>query len=101
MLLLSPVVWEHYPVWIAAPFLALLRPLRGGELVAYGLAYYLIFLVPTFDAYPFAYTRLIGIGICCALLWRAGRPGREGEGAAWRWLNGAGEAMQRFKPGNP
>ena len=68
MMMFSPVVWEHHPVFIIFPFLLMLKKISGpGELSIYLAAYYLIFLMPTFDFYPLSYNRLLGVVLCYVL----------------------------------
>jgi hypothetical protein len=70
MLLASPLVWEHHPVFVALPFLLVLKRLaRPVEWVTCGLAYVLVFLIPTFDFFPWSYGRLLGTLLLLALIW--------------------------------
>jgi len=72
MVMLSPVVWVHHFVFIIYPFLIILKKISTVEsLILYLLAYILIFLIPTFDFYPFSYNRLFGFILCYALLFSA------------------------------
>ena len=87
MLILSPLVWEHHWVFLILPFLVLLKTIRDdGGLVLYVLAYFLIFLIPTFDFYPFSYHRLLGLGLCYILLARSLQ--MKDNGGEW-WDNAA------------
>ncbi len=71
MTLLSPLVWEHHAVFLTLPFLLLLKKLElPGEWALYGAVYLLVFLVPTFDYFPWSYGRLLGILILLGLLWK-------------------------------
>jgi len=71
MTLLSPLVWEHHALFLTLPFLLLLKKLESpAEWVLYGTVYLLVFLIPTFDYFPWSYGRLVGILILLALLWK-------------------------------
>ncbi|HLO34074.1 MAG TPA: glycosyltransferase family 87 protein [Anaerolineales bacterium] len=70
MTLLSPLVWEHHALFLALPFLLLLKKLESPiEWILYGTIYLLLFLTPTFDYFPWSYGRLLGILLLLALLW--------------------------------
>jgi hypothetical protein len=70
MTLLSPLVWEHHAIFLALPFLLLLKKVESPtEWTWFGAVYYLVFLTPTFDYFPWSYGRLAGILILLALLW--------------------------------
>ena len=70
MTLLSPLVWEHHGVFLTLPFLLLLKKLEFPvEWVLYGVVYLLVFLMPTFDYFPWSYGRLAGMLLLLALLW--------------------------------
>jgi len=81
MTLASPVVWEHHGIFLALPSLLLLQrvasPVEG---LWFGLVYFLEFLVPTFDFFPWSYGRLAAPLILLGLLYRAAS--RRGE-APW------------------
>ena len=69
MMMLSPIVWEHHPVFIIFPFLIMIKKITTIEkLIIYLLAYILIFLTPTFDFYPFSYLRLLVVVMCYILM---------------------------------
>ena len=71
MTLLSPLVWEHHALFLALPYLLLLKKLEtSAEWVSFGTAYLLVFLVPTFDYFPWSYGRLVGMLILFILLWK-------------------------------
>jgi hypothetical protein len=71
MTLLSPLVWEHHPMFLTLPFLLLLKKLETpAEWTLYGAVYLLVFLVPIFDYFPWSYGRLVGMLILLALLWQ-------------------------------
>jgi hypothetical protein len=81
MVLASPLVWEHHPVFVALPFLVITRRLQAtGEWAAFSLAYLLVFLLPTFDFYPWSFGRLAGLLVLLALLHRtSGRRDQDGD----------------------
>jgi hypothetical protein len=80
MVLASPLVWEHHPVFVAVPFLVITRRLQAtGEWAAFSLAYLLVFLLPTFDFYPWSFGRLAGLLVLLALLYRASTRDRDGD----------------------
>jgi hypothetical protein len=71
MTLLSPLVWEHHALFLTLPFLLLLKKLDSpAEWLLYGTVYLLVFLVPTFDYFPWSYGRLLAILILLGLLWK-------------------------------
>ncbi len=68
MTILSPKMWQHHGVFLILPFLVMLRNLsKPAEFILYLSAYYLMFLLPTFDFYPFSYKMLLGIVLCYIL----------------------------------
>ena len=70
MVLLSPLIWVHHLVFLIFPFILILKKISNfNQLMIYGIAYILLFLVPTFDFYPFSYIRLTGIMLCLGLLY--------------------------------
>jgi len=74
MMLAAPLIWEHHGVFLALPFLVLLKRLSSaGEWLAYGSAYASIFLVPTFDFFPWSYARLAALFVWLWLAWSVPR----------------------------
>jgi alpha-1,2-mannosyltransferase len=74
MVVLSPLLWEHHPVFAGLSFLVLAPHLRpGGSWLVFAAAYAVVFLVPTFDFYPFSYGRLAALLTWLVLDWRLGR----------------------------
>ncbi|HET9590170.1 MAG TPA: glycosyltransferase 87 family protein [Anaerolineales bacterium] len=70
MTLASPLVWEHHAIFLALPFLLLMKKLDSPtEWISYGAAYMLVFLLPAFDFFPWSYGRLPGMLILLTLLW--------------------------------
>jgi len=81
MTMLSPLVWEHHFVFVLLPVLVMLKKLDGPvDAALFGTAYFLIYLIPTFDVFPFSFNRLAGAALCYALMFRFLNPGeRVGE----------------------
>jgi hypothetical protein len=68
--LFSPLIWEHHGVFLALPFLVLLKRLSsGGEFIWFGFAYFFEFILPTFDFFPWSYGRLFSALTCLGLCW--------------------------------
>jgi hypothetical protein len=83
MLLASPLVWEHHPVFVALPFLVITRRLQAPwEWALWSLAYGIVYLLPTFDFYPWSFGRLAGLLTLLALLYRTS--GRREDGEVFR-----------------
>ena len=71
MTLLSPLVWEHHAIFLTLPVLLLLKKLQSpADWVLYGAVYFLVFLTPIFDYFPWSYGRLVGMLILLGLLWK-------------------------------
>jgi hypothetical protein len=93
MMLLSPLIWEHHGVFLALPFLVMLKKLSSiGEWSIFGAAYFLAFLMPTFDFFPWSYGRLLSIFAWLWLAWRVS--GRAGTSAAFARANAALESIK-------
>jgi hypothetical protein len=72
MTLASPLVWEHHGVFVALSFLLLLKRLDApNEWIWFGFAYFLEFILPTFDFFPWSYGRLFAPLIILWLMWKA------------------------------
>lgn len=85
MVLASPLFWEHHPVFVALPFLAITRRLATpAEWSLWSLAYGFVYLLPTFDFYPWSFARLLGLLVLLGLLHRVA--GRAGDGRLFRSL---------------
>ncbi len=70
MVMVSPLVWEHHPVLFCLSYLVLLKRIskpRDGLL--FGVAYFLEYLMPTFDFVPWSYGRLVSPLMWLALAW--------------------------------
>ncbi len=62
MVLLQPIAWPHHGVFLAVPFLAILRRLETPpEWLVFGTAYFLLFLMPVHDFFPWSYGRLAAL----------------------------------------
>jgi hypothetical protein len=86
MLLASPLVWEHHPVFVALPYLLVIKCLRTPfECIFYGLAYFLEYLLPTFDFFPWSFGRLLSPLILLSLIYVASK--RTEDGYLWHVLN--------------
>ncbi len=85
--LASPVVWEHHGVFVALPFVLMLKRLElPSAWLWFGFAYLLEFLLPTFDFYPWSFGRLIAPIIVLWLMWRT--TAGEAESSLFTRLNG-------------
>jgi hypothetical protein len=70
MTLASPLMWEHHGVFLALPFLVLLKRIEGNtEWFLFGSAYFFEFGLPSFDFYPWSYVRLLAPLIVLWLSW--------------------------------
>ena len=70
MTIFSPLIWEHHGIFITLPFLLLIKKLESpAEWTLFGIAYLFVFLIPTFDYFPWSYERLPGMLILLGLAW--------------------------------
>jgi hypothetical protein len=70
MTIASPLIWEHHGIFLSLPFLLLLKKVETpAEWGWFGVAYLFVFLTPTFDFFPWSYTKLFGILTILGLLW--------------------------------
>jgi hypothetical protein len=70
MVIASPLIWEHHGIFLSLPFLLLLKKAESpAEWIWFGAAYLFVFLIPTFDFFPWSYTKLFGILTIIGLLW--------------------------------
>jgi hypothetical protein len=68
----SPLVWEHHGVFLALSAFVLLRVLdTPGEWTWFGVIYFIQFLIPTFDFFPWSYARMLTPLLLLWLMWRA------------------------------
>ena len=89
----SPLVWEHHPVFVVFPFLVLFKRVANqADAMLYFVAYFAIFIVPTFDVYPFSFHRFVGTAICYVLMFRfSQRSSADGP-----WFTQANAVLTRF-----
>ncbi len=74
MTLTSPIVWDHHGLFLTLAFLPLLKPLASAERqLWFGLAYFLEFLLPSFDFFPWSFGRLLAPLIVLYLCLQAAR----------------------------
>jgi hypothetical protein len=93
MMLLSPLIWEHHGVFLTLPFLVMLKKLSSAvEWLIFGAAYFLAFLLPTFDFFPWSYGRLLALFAWLWLAWRIS--GRAGTSGAFARANAALESIK-------
>jgi len=86
MTLASPIVWEHHAIFLSLPFLLLLKKLdTPSEWAFFGFAYFLEFLLPTFDFFPWSYGRLAAPLFALWLMWNTS--GRAGASPVFERLN--------------
>jgi len=80
MTTVSPLFWEHHPVLMLLPIVLIVRRIDGpGEALLWLSAHFMIYLVPTFDIYPFSFHRMLGALLVYALIWHYTRaPRRNG-----------------------
>lgn len=70
MTLASPIVWDHHGIFVALPFLLLLGRIDSPALwMWYGFAYFLEFVMPSFDFFPWSFGRLVAPLIVLWLMW--------------------------------
>jgi hypothetical protein len=89
MTLAPPIVWDHHGVFVALPFLLLLKRLEApAAWVWFGFAYFLQFVMPSFDFFPWSFGRLLAPLIVLGLLWRTAPQTAPASwfAAANRWL---------------
>lgn len=75
MVMAAPLVWEHHPVLLALSYLVIATLLTPTDWPLFGLAYFLEFLMPTFDFYPWSYGRLVSPLILLGLAWKRSAAG--------------------------
>ena len=100
MMMLSPIVWEHHPVFVIPSFLIMLKRIDSVEKITMlGISYFLLFLMPTFDLYPVSYIRMLGVGLCYVLFFLVlrGRKGKKGIG----WFDRTNQEMTNLAFSDP
>jgi len=69
MTLTSPIVWDHHGIFLALSFLLLIKCIESpGLWMWFGFAYFLEFILPTFDFFPWSFGRLIAPLIVLCLM---------------------------------
>ena len=90
MVMVSPLVWEHHPVFLGLSYIVIATLLRQEDWLLFSFAYFLEFMLPTFDFYPWSYGRLLSPLILLVLAWRRRNDGpSEAFVNANRWLQAA------------
>ena len=70
MTLASPIVWDHHGIFVTLSFLLMLKLIDTPNLwMWFGFAYFLEFVMPSFDFFPWSYGRLVAPMILLALMW--------------------------------
>lgn len=70
MTLASPIVWDHHGIFVTLSFLLMLKRIASPNLwIWFGAAYFLEFMLPSFDFFPWSYGRLIAPMIVLGLMW--------------------------------
>lgn len=70
MTLVSPIVWDHHGIFVTLSFLLMLKLINTPNLwMWFGFAYFLEFVTPSFDFFPWSYGRLVAPMIVLALMW--------------------------------
>lgn len=90
MTMASPLVWTHHPVFLALSYLVMLKRLSSAsDWLIFALAYFLEFLVPTFDFFPWSYGRLLSPLLLLGLAWTLSKKSSDSAffTLANRWLN--------------
>lgn len=60
MTLASPIVWDHHGMFVTLSFLLLLKRIENpNHWLLFAFAYFLEFILPSFDFFPWSYGRLI------------------------------------------
>ncbi len=70
MTLASPIVWDHHGIFLTLSFLLMLKRINSSAAWAwFGTAYFLEFILPSFDFFPWSYGRLVAPIIILVLMW--------------------------------
>ena len=89
MTLASPIVWDHHGIFTTLSFLLLIKCIESpAAWMWFGFAYFLEFILPSFDFFPWSYGRLIAPMIVLVLMWIISKKREESRffGAANAWL---------------
>jgi len=86
MTLASPIVWDHHGLFTALAFLVMLKRIQTPSAWTwFGFAYFLEFILPSFDFFPWSYGRLVAPLI---LLWLMGQTARNDDSTFIASANG-------------
>jgi len=56
----SPIVWDHHGLFVTLAFLPLIKRIQNPtHWLVFGFAYFLEFILPSFDFFPWSYGRLL------------------------------------------
>jgi hypothetical protein len=70
MTLASPIVWDHHGVFVTLSFLLMPKRIESPSMwIWFGFAYFVEFIMPSFDFFPWSYGRLIAPMIILGLMW--------------------------------
>jgi hypothetical protein len=70
MTLASPIVWDHHGLFVTIPFLLMVKWIDSpGQWACYTFAYFLEFVLPSFDFFPWSFGRLLAPIIVLGLIW--------------------------------
>jgi hypothetical protein len=89
MTLTSPIVWDHHGLFLALSFLLLIKIIESPALwIWFAFAYFLEFILPSFDFFPWSFGRLLAPLIILWITWYVTRQKQHPEffSAANRWL---------------
>ncbi|HET7142821.1 MAG TPA: hypothetical protein VFI68_02270, partial [Anaerolineales bacterium] len=76
MTLASPIVWDHHGIFLVLSFLLLIKRIESPSLwMWFGFAYFLEFIIPSFDFFPWSFGRLLAPMIVLWLMWRNSNQG--------------------------
>jgi hypothetical protein len=71
MTLASPIVWDHHGLFTSLAFLLMFKRVNSpAAWTWFGFAYFLEFVLPSFDFFPWSYGRLIAPLIVLWLMWQ-------------------------------
>jgi hypothetical protein len=74
MTLASPIVWDHHGLFTALAFLLMLKRIHSPSAWTwFGFAYFLEFVLPSFDFFPWSYGRLIAPLIVLWVMWQTAK----------------------------
>jgi hypothetical protein len=89
MTLASPIVWDHHGLFTTLAFLLMLKRIDSPSAwIWFGFAYFLEFILPSFDFFPWSYGRLVAPIIILVLMWGVSKKNEESHffGSANEWF---------------